>query len=589
MENIEIQAEENPSPSEEPTPGAPPIDLDDDCKALLERSHSIALSWEWPCSGVLSLLAASAEPGVLELLLEELTRGVLEADETMLLREELRARVQYLSERHSSFTTPEAGGLNELLGRAFAIALDRQDTYVRPVHLAQALVIGALEMGPGTLGVADYLLLRRLAIGPRLAGAPPASRRIASMDLNDYRIRPEVLDLLPPKLCRQHGILPLKRSGDTLYVATADPDGFRGYDDVSFWAGSRVELVRVTQASLEEVMLRHLPDESQRSEPHWQVPVSRPSGLSEPGSAARDDLLPSGPLDAKAVPETFDRLQRLLQLDSHDQRYFGIRGDLYMRIHYLKEAAEAYWKATELCQERGDWPQAVAYLRKLRELQPADRAIYHRLAVNFHAMGMREELIGAFGTFAELSARANDLDAAFGLYLELTGRSPQDPELQALVSQDAMRSYQSYLELISAFMTLLKFHLGEQRSRDLYYLHIKLGLCYTAFGYDEDALAHYHKAVDQCRPKGHSLWTVGVRFLWEGDPNRAMDLFLLALDEPDLTMRDRMHIQFDLAQCCEQKGDLFRAHQLLNDIRHVEEGFLATEIALKRLRTLLGL
>jgi tetratricopeptide (TPR) repeat protein len=553
------------------------------CRDLLARSEAVAQSWSWPRPGGLSLLASCGESGTLEPLLDELTRGVLEPEEAALLLEGLRPRFQALHTSAPGLPPPEPDELAAVLEQARAIAIERQDPELRPLHVALALLANALELGPETLGVADFLLLRRLLLGPRLAGAPPAERRIASIDLDDYRIRSEVLDLLPPKLCRQHNVLPLKSTADTLYLASAEPERFHGREDISFWAGCKIELVRVTRASLDEAMNRHLPDETRAAEAREDAlrpPAAQPESL---------DLEAAADVDAAAVPDSFGRLQKLIELDPHDRRYHASRGELYRRLHYLEEAAESYRRAVAICEERGEWPEAVAHLRKLREIQPADRAIYRGLARNFCAMQMREELIEAFATFADLSARANDFDAVLELYLELTGRTLMDPELHEFLEQTAVRSYASYRELISAFLTLLRFHLGERPSEDLYYLHVKLGLAYAQLGFNEEALVHYHKAVDECRPKAHGLWTVGARAVAEGDMDRAMDLFLLALDEPNLTLRDRLHIETDLALCCEKRGDLFRAYQLLTDIRKVEEGFGATEIAARRLRQMLQL
>lgn len=581
MERIETEAPPAAAEAAPQEPAGWTMAPTAECRTILQRAHAVAVAWGWPHPGALSLVAALGEPSTLESLLDELCRGVLEPQEAHLLLEETRRRLHELNARIGEVPRPEGHELEAVVQRAVQTALERQETELRPNHLALALILSALQMGPGFAGAAEFLLLRRLALGPRLAGAPPASRRTAAIDLADYRIRSEVLDILPPKLCRQHGVVPLKRSGDTVYLACADPEGFHGYDDASFWTGSRIELVRVTPASLEEAMTRHLPDEARLPDPVPDTTLAR-------ASAPDPSLHGAAPVDTTAVPDSFDRLQRLIELDPNDQRYHGARGDLYMRLHYLKEASESYWRAADLCEEHGDWPRTVAYLRKLQEIQPSDRAIYRRLARNFLAMGMHDELLESFGTFADLSARADDFEAAMELYLNLSGRDAKEPELSQLL-ESAGSSYQSYLELVSAFMTLLRFHLGDAKSPDLYYLHIKVGLSYTAFGFNEEALAQYHKAVERCHPKGHSLWTVGVRALWEGNPSKAMELFMLGLDEPDLSMRDRLHIEYDLASCCEQKNDLFRAYQLLSDIKKVNENFLAADIAVRRLRTILHL
>jgi tetratricopeptide (TPR) repeat protein len=567
-----------PSIEANETQAATGLVLDPAAHELLQRARELAGAEGQP-SGALALLRAAAEPERLGPLLAELTRGVLDPAEAALLEAELLRRLQPGAAEAPVLDQPAAASLDELAERAGSLAAARREPAVRPLHLAQALVQLGLERHGDCFAAAELVLLRRLASGPRLAGAPPAQPHQDAIDLADYRIRSELLDLLPPKLCRQHDILPLKRSGETLYVASADPAHFDGHEDVSFWAGcASVELVRVTPESLHEAMARHLPDEGKALEPALASAVP-PAGA---------EIEPPGALDAKSVPETFERLRRLMDLDPHDGRYYGIRGDLYLRIHYLREAAESYWKAVHVSEERGEWPEAVAYLRRLREVQPADREIYRHLVRCFGAMRMHDELLRAFGTFAELAARAGELQPALDLYVELTGRSLADPELQERLAR-AGQSYAGLLELIGAFSTLLKFHLGEQKSRDLYYLHVKLGLCYTRFGFNEEAIAHYKAAVEKCEPQGHPLWTVGSRLLADGEPARAIEMFLLALDEPVLALRDRLHVQYDLAMCCERRGDLFRAYQLLSDIRRIDERFLATDLAIRRLRTALHL
>src|SRR5207244_1848930 len=150
---------------------------------LLERAFAIAASWGWEHPGALGLLAAAGESGVLEPLVEELTQGVMEPDEAALLLEDLRERLGTVAQRATAASGPGERELEELLEIAWKVALEWRETELQPLHVAHALIRKALSLGREAFGTAERLLLRRLASGPRLAGAPPASRRIASIDL----------------------------------------------------------------------------------------------------------------------------------------------------------------------------------------------------------------------------------------------------------------------------------------------------------------------------------------------------------------------------------------------------------------------
>jgi type IV pilus assembly protein PilB len=60
------------------------------------------------------------------------------------------------------------------------------------------------------------------------------------VDLSSYEVDPETLRLVPAELAAKHGVLPLKRDGRTLTVATGDPASVGALDDLEFVTGCRV-------------------------------------------------------------------------------------------------------------------------------------------------------------------------------------------------------------------------------------------------------------------------------------------------------------------------------------------------------------
>ncbi len=404
------------------------------------------------------------------------------------------------------------------------------------------------------------------------------------MEFEDLRIQPDALELLPPRLCRQYGILPLKLARGVLTVACADPVGFSGEADIAFWSGARVALIPVTRESLDAGLDRYLPREADRLD-NWQalghlwdeLAIAEPL----PSLAASERIEPS------RVHGILSDLEELGRGRESDHRFHGVRGDLYTRLRKLDEAAACFSRAAAICEERGDWAFAVVYLRKQRGVHPSDRTIYERLARNFLQMGMRDEMLEAFVHVAELAVVCNDISAAVALFCELTDCPPEESELVGFGTGLFGESLKESRQLAAGLWQLLAEEVESWETPDLYYLRVKLGLCFTSFAYHQEALEQFEKAATDCSPKGHPLWTVGIRFLWDGQLSTAMELFLLALDEADLTLRDRLHIEYDLAMVCEQKGELARAYQLLLEVSKLEPDFLATPLVLKRLRRLL--
>lgn len=73
---------------------------------------------------------------------------------------------------------------------------------------------------------------------------------VPAINLNDQRIDPSVIKLVPYEIARKYLIIPIARVGATLTVAMADPSNVFAIDDVKFMTGYNVEVVVSSESSI---------------------------------------------------------------------------------------------------------------------------------------------------------------------------------------------------------------------------------------------------------------------------------------------------------------------------------------------------
>lgn len=85
---------------------------------------------------------------------------------------------------------------------------------------------------------------------------------VATVDLRDRAVAPEVLRLLPAKLIRARRVLPLARLAEhrrgPLVVAVPDPGDLHVLDEIAFATGLQVKPVLASEAELERAIARLL-------------------------------------------------------------------------------------------------------------------------------------------------------------------------------------------------------------------------------------------------------------------------------------------------------------------------------------------
>jgi type IV pilus assembly protein PilB len=82
--------------------------------------------------------------------------------------------------------------------------------------------------------------------------------RVQKIDLDRFKIDPELIKLLPPQLCRKHKVIPVAKSNTRkLVVAFCDPGNYFALDDISMIAQMQIEIVVATESSIDSAIKKY--------------------------------------------------------------------------------------------------------------------------------------------------------------------------------------------------------------------------------------------------------------------------------------------------------------------------------------------
>jgi len=79
---------------------------------------------------------------------------------------------------------------------------------------------------------------------------------VPSVNLQNFAISSEIIDLVPSELVNKYLIIPINRIGSTLIVAVSDPTDLSAIDDIKFITGYNVEITVASEFSIKEVIDR---------------------------------------------------------------------------------------------------------------------------------------------------------------------------------------------------------------------------------------------------------------------------------------------------------------------------------------------
>jgi type IV pilus assembly protein PilB len=102
----------------------------------------------------------------------------------------------------------------------------------------------------------SILVRLRFITEDQLVGFLAEQYGVPSVSLSALTIDPAVVDLVPAVVARRYDVLPIKREGDNLVVAMADPVNVVATDHLTFITGLRVRPVVAAQGALREAIER---------------------------------------------------------------------------------------------------------------------------------------------------------------------------------------------------------------------------------------------------------------------------------------------------------------------------------------------
>ncbi|MBW2731116.1 MAG: type IV-A pilus assembly ATPase PilB [Deltaproteobacteria bacterium] len=80
---------------------------------------------------------------------------------------------------------------------------------------------------------------------------------VPSINLSEFDIDEDVLNLIPKEVAQKHQCIPINRAGASLIVAMADPSNIYAIDDLKFLTGYNIEVVVASEVAIEEAITRY--------------------------------------------------------------------------------------------------------------------------------------------------------------------------------------------------------------------------------------------------------------------------------------------------------------------------------------------
>ena len=111
------------------------------------------------------------------------------------------------------------------------------------------------------LSLVSYLVQNNIADGNQIANAIADEFGSPLFDINALSKEALPVELVDPKLIRQHHAIPLYKRGNRLFIGVSDPTNLKAQDEIKFHTGLSTETILVEEAALSSAIARYLDDE----------------------------------------------------------------------------------------------------------------------------------------------------------------------------------------------------------------------------------------------------------------------------------------------------------------------------------------
>ena len=111
------------------------------------------------------------------------------------------------------------------------------------------------------LSLVSYLVQNNIADGNKIANAIADEFGSPLFDINALSKEAIPVELVDPKLIRQHHAIPLFKRGNRLFIGVSDPTNLKAQDEIKFHTGLSTEAILVEEAALTAAIARYLDDD----------------------------------------------------------------------------------------------------------------------------------------------------------------------------------------------------------------------------------------------------------------------------------------------------------------------------------------
>ncbi len=129
---------------------------------------------------------------------------------------------------------------------------------VRESLISPEQLLEAVEESRNTGGRIGYSLTKLGYIDEsELTNFLSKQYHVPSINLSDFDIDEEVIELIPKDVSQKHRCIPINRAGSSLIVAMSDPSNIYAIDDLKFLTGYNIEVVVASEVAIEEAFHRY--------------------------------------------------------------------------------------------------------------------------------------------------------------------------------------------------------------------------------------------------------------------------------------------------------------------------------------------
>jgi tetratricopeptide (TPR) repeat protein len=114
--------------------------------------------------------------------------------------------------------------------------------------------------------------------------------------------------------------------------------------------------------------------------------------------------------------------------------------------------------------------------------------------------------------------------------------------------------------------------------------HYDLGIAYKEMGLLDDAIEQFEVALESPKKEVNCCAMIGLCYMEKGEPKRAMDYYFRALANSEISGKEKVGLNYELAVVLEANGNLDKALERFEKVEEMEKDFRDVEDRLAGLR-----